>query len=815
VAAAIAVGLVIGAPVRVAAATSQTVTFGPPLTASVGSSITLTASASSGLGVTFSTTTPTICTLSGSTISFVAVGECAVKASQAGNGTWAPASVTAQVLVAKAYRAVAIASRNGIERTNGSIQVGDDLSIVLSAPDTEVTFCLIGLQASGGGVIEGSGVVAPDGTCSLQLVLPPLGVPRDPSDPLSRSTGDLCINQLFVRFADGSDSSNPDLQVRRVMATGDRTLPGRTACNNSSPPQAPELLDFAFTGSGTPRPFASTPSLLSWNVADWDPSYTPLRFNAAWGVAFPAWVQGCNGPELNGDWQTGVVIGGVSEYECLPWDLRLPGVLPATMPDIDPGPAWGTELVFRYFDERGLSAFTASMVLVPYEPSDGVFESSRPAIFPTDLAAARFVNVGQSWEPGFQISGATASSCTLTLHWRPDGQDPIDEPHAGTIDGDGVCSFAIDGFDELYMLRTYTVAFDVDGSSAGIFAGSIQAIAAPTAPTIPDPSTGASGTTFSASPGGGQGMSLELSVAPETSSAAVAGPVVTQVAGGLAADAQVCSAITVSPTLETGGMLPTAHAPCGYVPGTYVVTARMVDAAGTTVTRTRTVTLGPDKTKPTSTGPSATLRTNTSLVGSALPVRLKWTGADAGGAGIARYELGRTTNGGTTWTTVSTSLTSASADVSFAPTGSVRYRVRAVDRAGNVGAWALGPTLYPKLRQESSGYLGWSGTWKTTSSSPFSGGATRYSTTAGSRSWYTFTGRSIGIVSTLASTRGKVKVYIDGSYVTTLDTYSATTRYRVVIWQRTWSSVGTHTIRIVVGGTAGRPRVDLDAFARY
>jgi hypothetical protein len=36
---------------------------------------------------------------------------------------------------------------------------------------------------------------------------------------------------------------------------------------------------------------------------------------------------------------------------------------------------------------------------------------------------------------------------------------------------------------------------------------------------------------------------------------------------------------------------------------------------------------------------------------------------------------------------------------------------------------------------------------------------------------------------------------------------------RQTAYQQSFAAVGTHTIRIVVVGTAGRPRVDLDAFA--
>ena len=57
----------------------------------VGGSSTLSATASSGLAVTFDSNTPTICTVAGSTVSYLAVGTCTVTADQAGDATYNPA----------------------------------------------------------------------------------------------------------------------------------------------------------------------------------------------------------------------------------------------------------------------------------------------------------------------------------------------------------------------------------------------------------------------------------------------------------------------------------------------------------------------------------------------------------------------------------------------------------------------------------------------------------------------------------------------------------------------------------------------------
>ncbi len=75
---------------------SQTITFGPAPSVLVGGAGTVSATASSGLPVVFGTTTPAICTVSGSMVSGVAVGECIVTADQAGNVQYPPAAEVTQ-----------------------------------------------------------------------------------------------------------------------------------------------------------------------------------------------------------------------------------------------------------------------------------------------------------------------------------------------------------------------------------------------------------------------------------------------------------------------------------------------------------------------------------------------------------------------------------------------------------------------------------------------------------------------------------------------------------------------------------------------
>jgi hypothetical protein len=57
----------------------------------VGTPLTLSATASSGLAVSFTSTTTSVCTVSGTTATFVASGTCTIDANQAGNSAYAAA----------------------------------------------------------------------------------------------------------------------------------------------------------------------------------------------------------------------------------------------------------------------------------------------------------------------------------------------------------------------------------------------------------------------------------------------------------------------------------------------------------------------------------------------------------------------------------------------------------------------------------------------------------------------------------------------------------------------------------------------------
>jgi uncharacterized protein (TIGR03437 family) len=78
-------------------ATSQTITFGQLSNVTLGiAPFPVSATASSGLAVSFASTTPTVCTVSGSTVTIIAAGTCSITASQAGNANYTSATPVTQ-----------------------------------------------------------------------------------------------------------------------------------------------------------------------------------------------------------------------------------------------------------------------------------------------------------------------------------------------------------------------------------------------------------------------------------------------------------------------------------------------------------------------------------------------------------------------------------------------------------------------------------------------------------------------------------------------------------------------------------------------
>ena len=244
--------------------------------------------------------------------------------------------------------------------------------------------------------------------------------------------------------------------------------------------------------------------------------------------------------------------------------------------------------------------------------------------------------------------------------------------------------------------------------------------------------------------------------------------------------------------------------------GTKTVWAKWRDAAGNwSAPKTDTIVL--DTVAPGATAPKQSIAAGSAISSGAVPVKLAWSGSD-GTAGVARDRLRQSTDGGA-WTTVSSTRTASSLSRALTPGRTYRFAVQAVDKAGNTGPYAYGPTFRVSGVSEASSSVRYAGAWSSVSYRSYWGGTARASSSAGATASFTFTGRSVGWVAIKAPNRGKATVSVNGTLVATVDLSSATTQTQRIVWSRNWSTSASRTVTIRVSGTAGRPRVDVDGFA--
>ena len=209
--------------------------------------------------------------------------------------------------------------------------------------------------------------------------------------------------------------------------------------------------------------------------------------------------------------------------------------------------------------------------------------------------------------------------------------------------------------------------------------------------------------------------------------------------------------------------------------------------------------------------PTLTLPQGSTLAGSSLAGRVSWSASDLG-SGVSGHELEVRVNGAA-FTPVVIDPTAAATTYALANGASYQFRARSVDAEGNWSAWKTGPSVSAKLVQQTASSVTFSSGWKGTTASAYSGGSAKYASKKGATVTFKATGRVFSFITTKGPSRGKAKVYVDGKYVVTIDLKAATTTYRVQAWTKTFSSAKSHTIKIVVLGTSGRPRVYADAFA--
>ena len=204
--------------------------------------------------------------------------------------------------------------------------------------------------------------------------------------------------------------------------------------------------------------------------------------------------------------------------------------------------------------------------------------------------------------------------------------------------------------------------------------------------------------------------------------------------------------------------------------------------------------------------PGSRLGTSTALLVT------RWVAATDDLTGIGRYVLRRVGPDGvkTLGTTISPVSRAVASTVVFGRT--YRFMVFAVDLAGNVSADAE-TSVRAALYQEGISAAKYGRGWTTARSSGASGGTVRTSSRAGASVTFTFTGRGASVVGPTGPTRGSFRIYLDGVYSGIFSERSRTNLSKVVVASALWPTSGTHKLTFVGAGSAGHPRVDVDAFA--
>jgi outer membrane protein OmpA-like peptidoglycan-associated protein len=220
---------------------AQTVTFPQPADTRVDQGpVTLGASASSGLAVTYATATPSVCTVSGSTVTLLVTGSCTITADQPGDGSYAAAPTVTRSLqvtaapvtpLAPQPQAITFPQPADTREDQGPVTLGASASSGLPVTYTSATTSVCTITGS-------SATLVATGTCMITAEQGGNGS-FDPASPEGRSfevtaapgapSGPQAQTLLFPQPAD------TDVGAGGVTLTGSTTS-GLTVSYSSSTP---------------------------------------------------------------------------------------------------------------------------------------------------------------------------------------------------------------------------------------------------------------------------------------------------------------------------------------------------------------------------------------------------------------------------------------------------------------------------------------------------------------------------------------------------------------------------------------------------
>ncbi len=256
--------------------------------------------------------------------------------------------------------------------------------------------------------------------------------------------------------------------------------------------------------------------------------------------------------------------------------------------------------------------------------------------------------------------------------------------------------------------------------------------------------------------------------------------------------------------------LPVRPTPSRRRRGLHLTLALVAAAIGLALPASSAPTLAADHTPPTVTAPAAVPVAGGTIT-STNPFRVTWSGTDRG-AGIAKYRLALSVDGGTYSRVTLASAASRSAIVRLRAPHEARFRVRARDRAGNWSAWAYGHPFRVTRASDADPGVTTTGAWAAAASSHYLGSRAMRSSATGASITFRFTGSQVAWIGTAGRGNGRADVSLDGTVVRSVTTYRSRTAHRQVLYAARWPASGPHTITIRVAGTAGHPRIVVDGF---
>ena len=223
---------------------SQTITFVNPGPQTVGTPLMLAATASSGLPVSFASQTTSVCTVSGTTATFLITGTCTIQATQAGNATYAAATPVSQsfaVSTAGSLLPQAITFNNP-----GAQIVGTPLTLVATASSgLPVTFTSLSTD-----ICTVSGTTATFeavGTCTIQATQPGNAIyaaatPVSQGFPVNAATCSLGSSYNFP--------TGPTYSTKSGTATLSRAIPWAPGIVGGVPQRTTICATLSATGNG-------------------------------------------------------------------------------------------------------------------------------------------------------------------------------------------------------------------------------------------------------------------------------------------------------------------------------------------------------------------------------------------------------------------------------------------------------------------------------------------------------------------------------------------------------------------------------------